>query len=75
MQIADININQTNWWVKHPCFGLKQIPNATMTATTACAADLIGGSTIHMYMAKNRKAKNKRIIVDEVSMMGSVLFE
>lgn len=54
---------------------LKQIPDAIMTATTSNAAEIIGGSTIHMYMTKNRKVKGQRIVVDEVSMMGSVLFE
>jgi hypothetical protein len=45
------------------------------TATTACAADLLGGCTVQSYILKNRKPSREVLVVDEVSMMGSILFE
>ena len=33
---------------------LKKITNAVFTATTACAAELLGGVTVQSYIMKNR---------------------
>jgi ATP-dependent exoDNAse (exonuclease V) alpha subunit len=54
---------------------LNEISMVRYTATTACAADLLGGFTVQSYIIKNRKPKREVMIVDEVSMMGSMLFE
>jgi MoxR-like ATPase len=59
------------WFLKQ----LKELPMIRYTATTACAADLLGGSTIQGYILKNRKPTREVMVVDEVSMMGSILFE
>lgn len=56
-------------------FLLKKMARATFTATTACAADLLGGCTIQSYILKNRKPAGELLVCDEVSMMGSLLFE
>lgn len=54
---------------------LKQLKGVTYTATTACAAELLGGKTVQSYIMKNRKPSGEILVVDEVSMMGSLLFE
>jgi len=59
-------------------FLLKKLSDVAMiryTATTACAAELLGGVTVQSYIIKNRKPSSEVMVVDEVSMMGSVLFE
>jgi GTPase SAR1 family protein len=54
---------------------LKTLKSCTYTATTACAAELLGGVTVQSFIMKNRKPSGERMVVDEVSMMGSCLFE
>jgi GTPase SAR1 family protein len=54
---------------------LKKLFQCVYTATTACAAELLGGITVQSYMMKNRSPHSERLVVDEVSMMGSCLFE
>lgn len=47
--------------------------SVTMTATTAAAADLLEGRTIQSVMHK--KERHQTVVVDEVSMLGSMAFE
>ena len=54
---------------------LKALEGVQYTATTACAAELLGGQTVQSYMGKNKTPCGERLVVDEVSMMGSCLFE
>jgi GTPase SAR1 family protein len=54
---------------------LKNLKGVEYTATTACASELLDGVTVHMYMTKNKFPQGVKLVVDEVSMLGSSLFE
>ena len=54
---------------------LKKLQKVIYTATTACAAELLEGCTVQSYIMKNRKPASEKLVCDEVSMMGSLLFE
>ena len=56
-------------------FMIKKLNNVILTATTSVASELINGVTINSYILKNKVPNSQRVVIDECSMMGSLLFE